>query len=88
MSNLFVVGMGTGTVFVGLIFLVILTYIMGLICRPRTKKSKFKNEPEVIDKNNPEIENRQEIIAAVSAVIAEELGTDISAIKIHSFKKI
>jgi len=34
------------------------------------------------------IENRQEIIAAVSAVIAEELGTDISAIRIHSFKKI
>ena len=33
------------------------------------------------------IENRQEIIAAVAAVAAEELGTDISAIRIHSFKK-
>ena len=34
------------------------------------------------------VENRQEIIAAVSAVVAEELGTDISAIRILSFKKI
>lgn len=34
------------------------------------------------------IENRQEIIAAVSAAIAEELGTDISALRIISFKKI
>ena len=34
------------------------------------------------------IENRQEIIAAVSAALAEEMGTDISAIRILSFKKI
>ena len=34
------------------------------------------------------IQNRQEIIAAVSAVLAEELGTDVSAIRILSFKKI
>ena len=33
-------------------------------------------------------ENRQEIIAAVSAALAEEMGTDISAIRILSFKKI
>ena len=34
------------------------------------------------------IENRQQIIAAVSAAVAEELGTDVSAIRILSFKKI
>lgn len=34
------------------------------------------------------IQNRQEIIAAVSAALAEELGTDVSAIRILSFKKI
>ena len=37
---------------------------------------------------NTVIENRQEIIAAVAAVIAEELGTEVEALKIHSFKKI
>ena len=31
---------------------------------------------------------QEEIIAAVSAAIAEELGTDVSAIRITSFKKL
>ena len=34
------------------------------------------------------IPNRQELIAAVSAALAEELGTDVSAIRILSFKKL
>ena len=34
------------------------------------------------------IENRQEIIAAVCAAVAEENGTDISAIRVISFKKL
>ena len=34
------------------------------------------------------IPNRQAMIAAISAVIAEELGTDISAIRILSVKKV
>ena len=32
--------------------------------------------------------NRQELVAAVSAAIAEELGTDITGIRILSLKKI
>jgi phenylpyruvate tautomerase PptA (4-oxalocrotonate tautomerase family) len=35
-----------------------------------------------------EIVDKQRIIAAVSAVIAEELGTDVSALRIKSFKKL
>ncbi len=35
-----------------------------------------------------EIPNRQEFIAAVSAAIAEELGEDVSAIRITSVKRI
>jgi uncharacterized membrane protein YvbJ len=34
------------------------------------------------------IENRQEIIAAVTAVCAEEMGKDISALRVISFKKL
>ena len=34
------------------------------------------------------IENRQEIIAAVCAAVAEENGTDISAIRVVSFRKL
>lgn len=45
--------------------------------------------PSVVTNNvaTQPIQNRQEIIAAVSAAVAEELGTDISAIRILSFKK-
>jgi len=35
-----------------------------------------------------EIPNRPEFVAAVSAAIAEELGTDINKIQIVSIKKI
>ena len=88
MSNLFVVGMGIGTVFLGLVCIVLLCLIMSAICRVAEKKP---NAPVAEPSSQPSakpIENRQEIIAAVSAAVAEELGTDISAIRIHSFKKL
>jgi len=34
------------------------------------------------------IPNRQQFVAAVSAVIAEEMGTDVSKLRILSIKKI
>lgn len=90
MSNGFVVAMGISTVFVGLICIIILCKIVGAICMATEKKSKV--EQAVAAPAAPvvpqRIENRQEIIAAVSAAVAEELGTDISAIRILSFKKI
>ena len=33
-------------------------------------------------------ENRRELISAVSAVVAEELGTEVSAIRVTSFKRV
>ena len=86
-SNLFVVGLGVGTVFIGLICIVILCKIISLFCGVSQKKTEAPTAPAAATAQ-PVIENRQEIIAAVSAAIAEELGTDISAIRILSFKKI
>lgn len=84
-DNLYVVGMGLGVVFVGLISIIILCYIIGAICMSSGKKE----ETAAVSAPAPApIENRQEIIAAVSAALAEEMGTDISAIRILSFKKI
>ena len=34
------------------------------------------------------VPNRGEVVAAVSAALAEELGTDVSAIRILSFRKV
>ena len=65
--------------------------VLSVVCALGKKKnsnsaSALASKPAVA---TPQvIENRQEIIAAVSAVVAEELGTDISAIRILSFKKI
>ena len=89
MSNLFVVGMGIGTVFLGLVCIVLLCLIMSAICRAAERKPENSAAPAVAPAVSAQpIENRQEIIAAVSAALAEEMGTDISAIRIHSFKKI
>jgi len=86
-SNLFVCLMGMGVTFVGLTCLIFLTGVMGKICR------KFSKPVEKAVAQAPAapadgIPNRGEVIAAVSAAVAEELGTDVSAIRIHSFKKI
>ena len=83
-----VVVMGVGVVFVGLVLIILICKIMGLFF---AKSAKVENKPATKvapAATNATIENRQEIIAAVSAVAAEELGTDISAIRILSFKKI
>ncbi len=88
--NGLVVAMGVGTVFIGLVCIVVICKIMSAILAPKKKEAEnTEAAPKAVASATPAvIENRQEIIAAVSAVIAEELGTDISALRIHSFKKI
>ena len=90
-SNLFVCLLGIGTVFIGLICLILLCKIVGLLTNKKTAVSETSSATAVsaipATKVSQTIENRQEIIAAVSAAIAEELGTDISALRILSFKK-
>jgi len=89
MDVLTVVVLGVGVVFAGLISIVILCKITGALCTAMNKSAQKEQEKTAPIASAPTIiENRQEIVAAVSAVIAEELGTDISAIRIHSFKKI
>lgn len=85
-SNAFVVVMGVGTVFVGLICIIVLCKIVGLFCTIGSKN-------EVATKTQTPttstvIENREEIIAAVTAACAEEMGKDVSALRVVSFKKI
>ena len=93
MSNLFVLVLGVGTVFVGLICIIVLCKLMSTIC------AKFNKKPvqptvavpaaaPVAPVAATNIPNRREFIAAVSAVIAEEMGTDVSKIRILSVQKI
>lgn len=85
-SNLFVVLMGVGTVFVGLICLIVLVSLMGWLCRKteKTPAAPPAAAPAAADARS----NAGEILAAISAAIAQESGTDVSAIRIVSIKRI
>ena len=89
LSNVFVVCMGVGVVFVGLIALIIICKLMGAICGIFIKDKPAAAVPAAAAPAasapvSNEIPNRQEFVAAVSAAIAEDMGTDISRIRIHS----
>ncbi len=91
MSNTLVVGLGMGTVFVGLICIVFICYIMSALCKLFEKKAKteeIKTPSANAQPKNAPIQNKQEIVAACCAVIAEEIGTDAKNIRVLSFKRV
>lgn len=88
-GTLEVVIMGMGVVFIGLIAIVIICKLTGKICMSFSNKEKTEEKPEAPKTTvNIPIENKEEIIAAVCAAAAEELGTDVSALRVRSFKRI
>ncbi len=95
-SNAVVVLLGMGIVFVGLICLVILCAVMGKIFGSVQAKSEAAAAApaaaapaaSAAPAAPVEIPNRGEFIAAVSAAIAEEVGADVSAIRILSVKRV
>ncbi|MBE6940390.1 MAG: sodium pump decarboxylase subunit gamma [Ruminococcaceae bacterium] len=87
-SHLFVCLMGMGTVFFGLICLILLVSLMGRICQATERKTAPAPTAAVpaAPVSAPVI--GPELVAAISAAIAEDMGTDVSAIRIHSIRKI
>lgn len=85
-SNLFVCLMGLCTVFIGLICIIALVTVMSTVVCKTEKKPVPASSP--ISAAQPTSEVTPELVAAVSAAIAEELGSDVSAIRIVSMKKI
>lgn len=86
MQNWFVVVMGIGTVFVVLVLIIALCYLLGLICRAGAKEEQSKQSP--VSDAPAAIPNRAELAAAIAAAVAEYSGTDASAIRILSIKKL
>lgn len=84
-SPLFVVLMGMGVTFIGLTCLIFLTLLLGKAAGGSRQRVPAAAPAPAADAAIP---NRQEMIAAVSVALAEELGTDVSGIRILSFKKI
>ena len=81
--------LGIGVVFSGLVILIGCVYLMNFLVEKFSKKEETKPKPvESVPTVSDEIPNREELVAAVCAAIAEEEGTDISAIRVLSIKKV
>ncbi len=91
-----VVLLGVGIVFVGLICIVILCVLMGKVVRLLEGKAQQQEAPAGVPApavSAPaapveQIPNRSELVAVIACALAEELGTDVSAIRICSLKKV
>ena len=94
LSNTFVVLLGLGTVFVGLVCIVFLCMIMSAFVRTFSKNNNDAKKTPTAVQTPPAaaptapIADRQAIIATSCAVIAEELGEDVKNIKVVSFKRV
>ena len=91
-SILFVILMGVGIVFIGLVCIVFLTTAMSAICGSMGEKTPVPSAgpaAPAAPAAQPEaaIPNRQAMIAAIAVAIAEDLGTDPGGIRILSVKK-
>lgn len=81
--------MGMGIVFFGLVCIIALCKLMSIVLGTQAKETE-SIAPDAVARpvQETEIPNREEMVAALSAVVAEELGKDVSAIRIVSLKKL
>lgn len=93
-GNATVFGFGLALVFVGLICIILICSLVGSLCKTFIKDDKG-TKTAVKDKKpaqnvagNDGIQDRGAFVAAVSAAIAEELGTDVTGIRVLSIKKL
>jgi len=91
----FVVVMGMGIVFIGLVCLIVLISLMGAIMKRVNAKNEAAAAAMPVRSAAPAaaaapagIPNRGELVAAISVALAEELGKDVKAIRIHSIKRV
>ncbi len=93
MSSGFVCLMGMGIVFIGLICIVLICNVMSFLVKSFTKGEKAAAEvkpaaaPVAATPAMP-AEEKRALLAGICAVIAEEIGTDASNIRVRSFKRI
>lgn len=88
-NHLFVCLMGMGTVFFGLICLVALSTLMSAVLRSVGKQPAVSAPPvpaQTVPAAGAAI--TPELIAAISAAVAEDLGTDVTGIRILSVKPL
>ena len=91
-SPLFVTLMGIGTVFFGLICIIVLTTLMGSVLKSKSKPSAPAPAaaPKAAAPAAPAVNTakEQEILAAVIAAVTEDLGPSASRMQITGINKI
>ena len=91
-SPLFVTLMGIGTVFFGLICIIVLTPLMGSVLKSKSKPAAPAPAaaPKAAAPAAPAVNTakEQEILAAVIAAVTEDLGPSASRMQITSINKI
>ena len=91
-SPLFVTLMGIGTVFFGLICIIVLTMVMGSVLKSKSKPAAPAPAaaPKAAAPAAPAVNTakEQEILAAVIAAVTEDLGPSASRMQITSINKI
>ena len=91
-SPLFVTLMGIGTVFFGLICIIVLTTVMGSVLKSKSKPAAPAPAaaPKAAAPAAPAVNTakEQEILAAVIAAVTEDLGPSASRMQLTSINKI
>ena len=93
-GNLTVFGFGFGLVFIGLICIIFICSIVGALCKRLIKEDNGtlmeikQKATKAVPAASQGCQNKGEFVAAVSAVIAEELGTDVTGIRVLSIKRL
>ena len=90
-SPLFVTLMGIGTVFFGLVCIIVLTTIMGSVLKSNAKPAPAPAAaPKAAAPAAPAVNTakEQEILAALIAAVTEDLGPSASRMQITSINKI
>ena len=91
-SPLFVTLMGIGTVFLGLICIIVLTTVMGSVLKSKSKPAAPAPAaaPKAAAPAAPAVNTakEQEILAAVIAAVTEDLGPSASRMQITGINKI
>ena len=93
-ANWFVVVMGVGIVFFGLVVLIVAVTIMGKILGHKVNDAgaDVNKEPALGAASGgaalPQAKLEPDVVAAIAAAIADDMGTDVSGIRINSIKQV
>ena len=87
--DVWAVVLGIGIVFCGLVVIILVCYLMGILAQERPVADTTVAQPVVEPvEQKVLIEAEPEVVVALSAVIAEDMGVDATDFRIISIEKI